>query len=242
MTRKRVLWSLSAVLAVSQVPAVTAWDLDPGASASDLNEFHVEFASAAHFYPRHGAGQLGVTGIEVFADLSASEELDDGDAVKRALSGDLPAGIFAVARVGARKGLPGRVNLGLTYGEVLDGDIGLWAGELQWSIIDGGLVKPSVAWRLTATRFEGSSIYEADSYGMDVYVSKGIGPLNAYAGIGLIDSEGVFRRSSGERFEADETMTVYFAGAVLDFLIPKLTVALEKGESLQAALRVGFGW
>jgi hypothetical protein len=37
-------------------------------------------------------------------------------------------------------------------------------------------------------------------------------------------------------------MTVYFAGAVLDFLIPKLTVALEKGESLQAALRVGFGW
>jgi hypothetical protein len=222
--------------------AGNAWSVDPSAEESDWAAFHLAFASATHFYPRHGAGQLGVTGFDLFADLSASEDFDSGGAVKNALSGDLPAGVFSVARVGLRKGLPGRVNLGLAYGATVDGDIGLWSGEVQWTMIDGGLVRPSVALRLTASQSEGSDTYEMESYGLDLYLSKGIGPVLAYGGIGLVDSSGSIRRGSGTAFATDETVTVYFAGATLDMLIPKFTLALEKGDAMQAAVRIGFGW
>lgn len=234
--------SMVLLLVSCSASAAHAWSVDRSADESDLAAFHLAFASATHFYPRHGAGQLGVTGFDLFADLSASEEFDSGGAVKSSLSGDLPAGVFSVARVGVRKGLPGRVNLGLAYGAAVDGDLGLWSGEVQWTMIDGGLVKPSVALRLTASQSEGSEAYEMESYGLDLYLSKGIGPVLAYGGMGLVESSGSIKRDSGRVFETDETATVYFAGATLDMLIPRFTLALEKGDAMQAAVRIGFGW
>lgn len=239
--RVPVLVLAAVTVIVGAVPGL-AWDVDPTASEAELEALQRQLGAAVHFYPRHGAEALGVTGIDLYADLAASDEFDDSVEVSGALDDNPTGGILAIARVGARKGLPGRVTLGLTYAEILEAGVGMWGGELQWSMIDGGLVRPSVALRATAGRSGGSGTFDLENYGLDVFASKGLGPLNAYAGLGVVDSQGTFLRENGELFKAGETTIVYFVGAVLDLLIPRLVVSVEQGESLQAALRVGLGW
>ncbi|MFY9821244.1 MAG: hypothetical protein WAM82_07670 [Thermoanaerobaculia bacterium] len=238
--RSFLLVLLFSVLAAAPVRA--SFSVSPHASQGDFEAFHRRFSSDACFYPRHGAAPLGLIGFEVYADATYDDAFDDQSFNSTAVDGSYTGGFLSVARVGARKGLPGGVDVGLAYGKTLNGDVKLVSAELQYAILHGGVLEPALSVRVTGTRTVDATAYELSQYGADVLLSKGFTVLTPYVGAGLIRSRGRLNRGLQPSFEDTETHGVAFAGVTLNLLLPKLNFEVEKGEAVQAAVRVGFGF
>lgn len=230
------------VSGLAAVPAHGSFRLSPRATRGDFEAFHSRFSSDAYFYPRHSASPLGLVGFEVYADATYDDEFDDQSFNGTAVDGSYTGGFLSVARVGARKGLPGGIDLGLAYGKTLNGDVKLISAELQYAILHGGVLEPALSVRVTGTRTVDATAYELSQYGADVLLSKGFTVLTPYIGAGLIRSKGRLDRGLLPSFEDTETHGVAFAGVTLNLLLPKINFEVEKGEALQAAVRVGFGF
>jgi hypothetical protein len=232
--------SVFGVLATA--PAQASFSVSPRATRGDFEAFHRRFSSDAYFYPRHSAAPLGLIGFEVYADATYEDKFDDQSFNRTAVDGDYTGGFLSVARVGARKGLPGGVDLGLAYGKTLNGDVKLISAEIQYAILHGGLLEPALSVRVTGTRTVNAAAYELNQYGADVLLSKGFTVLTPYIGVGFIRSQGKLSRGLLGTFEDTETQGVAFAGVTLNLLLPKINFEVEKGEAVQAAVRVGFGF
>jgi hypothetical protein len=219
-----------------------AWEVSGEATAADFEAFHHRFSSDAYFYPRHSASPLGLTGFEIYADATYDSDFDDEPFVATAVDGDFTGGFLSVARVGARKGLPGGIDLGLSYGRTLGGDVKLISGEIQYALIKGSVLSPALSVRVTGSRTTGSGAYDLDQYGAELLLSKGFTVLTPYIGAGIVRSKGTLESSLGTTFEDTENRGVVYGGLTLNLLLPKITIEVEKAEAVQAAVRVGFGF
>jgi hypothetical protein len=238
--KPELLLLLLALLAAA--PARASWSVSPRATRGDFEAFHRRFSSDAYFYPRHSASPLGLVGFEIYADATYDEKFDNQSFNDTATEGDFTGGFLSVARVGARKGLPGGLDLGVSYGKALNGDVKLISGEIQYAISHGGLLSPAFSVRVTGTRTIDAAAYTLDQYGAELLLSKGFTVLTPYVGAGFVRSRGRLDRDALPSFEDTETRGVAFAGFTLNLLLPKINVEVEKGEALQAAVRVGFGF
>ncbi len=228
---------------LAAAPARASWSVSPRATRGDFEAFHRRFSSDAYFYPRHGAAPLGLLGFEVYADATYEDKFDAQSFNATAIDGSYTGGFLSVGRVGARKGLPGGVDLGLSYGKALDGDVKLISGEVQYAILHGGLLSPALSVRVTGTRTVSAAAYELNQYGADLLLSKGFTVLTPYVGAGVVHSQGRLARGGAlPSFDDTETHAVAFAGVRLNLLLPKLVFEVEKGEAVQGAVRVGFGF
>lgn len=230
----------AVLLFATALPSMAA-EVRPDAPEADFREFHRRFALAAYHYPRHAAAPLGLVGFDIYADVAVDQDFGDEEFVGTVLDDDLTGDLLAVVRVGARKGLPAGIDIGLAYGRALETDIELISADLQWAILDGGAVSPALALRLTATRSMGSEVYDLDQYGAELLLSKGFAVLTPFVGAGVVRSEGSLDSSLGRTFEDNETRGVIYGGITLNLLLPKITVEVEKAEVIQGAVRVAFG-
>ena len=236
---------LLLLLALSAaVPAgASSWSVSPRATRADFEAFNRRFSSDAYFYPRHSAAPMGLVGFEIYADATYDEKFDNQSFNTTATDGDFSGGFVSVARVGARKGLPGGVDLGLSYGKALNSDVKLLSAEIQYAILHGGLLAPALSVRVTGTRTQGSGAYDLDQSGAELLLSKGFPVVTPYAGAGVVRSRGRLDRGAlAPGFEDTQTRGVVFAGVTLSFLLPKINIEVEKGEVVQGAVRVGFGF
>ena len=240
--RPERLLLLLVLACLAAAPARASWSVSPRATRGDFEAFHRRFSSDAYFYPRHSAAPLGLVGFEMYADATYEDKFDAQSFNTTAVDGSYTTGFLSVARVGARKGLPGGVDLGLSYGKALDGDVKLISAELQYAIFHGGLLSPALSVRVTGTRTVSAAAYELNQYGADLLLSKGFTVLTPYVGAGFVRSQGKLGRGALPSFEDTETHAVAFAGIRLNLLLPKLNFEVEKGEAVQAAVRVGFGF
>ncbi len=229
-------------LAFLAAAPLRAWEVSGDATPGDFAAFHRRFSSDAYFYPRHAAAPLGLVGFEVYADATYDGKFDDEPFVTTAVDGDFTGGFLSVARVGARKGLPGGVDIGLSYGQALGGDVKLLSAEISYALIKGGLLSPALSIRVTGTRSSGSDVYDLDQYGAELLLSKGFTVLTPYIGAGVVRSKGTLDLTLGSSFEDTETRGVLYGGVTLNLLLPKITVEIEKAEDVQGAVRVGFGF
>jgi hypothetical protein len=225
---------------LSALPALAA-DVRPDASEADFREFNRRFSMASYYYPRHGASPLGLIGFDVYADAAVDSGFGDEDAVARTLDDDLTGDMLAVVRVGARKGLPAGINIGVAYGRALETDVDLLSADLQWAIIEGGVLAPALSLRLTGTRAMGSDVYDLDQYGAELLLSKGFTVLTPFVGAGIVRSEGSLESSLGRTFEDSQTRGIVYGGVTLNLLLPKITVEVEKADVVQGAVRVAIG-
>ena len=241
-------WKIVATLAALAVATWAAlapgpaWAWDPVAPAppADFTAFNRRFSSDLYAYPRHGAAPLGLLGFEVYADATYDSSFDSQPFFKTVVDGNLPGGVLSVARVGVRKGLPGGIDLGVSYGEALGSQVKLVSAEVQYALIHGGLLEPALSLRATGTRTLGSGDYSLDQFGAEILLSKGFAVLTPYIGAGLTSSRGRLGRGSAERTDT-ATRAVAYAGLRLNLLLPKIVVEVEKGEVVQGAVRIGFG-
>lgn len=240
----RTAWRLAALLLllVSLAGPAAAWDLAGDPPRRDFEAFHRRLSGDVYHYPRHGAAPLGITGFDVYADASVDRGFDEEPFYGTVVSGDLAGGLLSFARVGARKGLPGGIDLGLAYGRVLGGDLKLVSADLQWAMIKGGTLSPALSLRLTGSRTVNADRFELDQYGAELLLSKGFAVLTPYIGGGVILSEARLQRELLPALEDDQEQGILYAGVTLNLLIPKITVEVEKAEDIQGAVRVAFGF
>ncbi len=228
------------VLLFLSIPALAA-EVRPDAPEADFREFNRRFSMAAYHYPRHGAAPLGLIGFDIYADAAVDQDFGDEEFVGTVLDDDLTGDLLSIVRVGARKGLPAGIDIGLAYGRALETDIELVSADLQWAILEGGALSPALSLRLTGTRTMGSEVYDLDQYGAEVLFSKGFAVLTPFVGAGVVHSEGSLDSSLGGKLEDSATRGMFYGGITLNLLIPKITVEVEKAEVVQGAVRLAFG-
>lgn len=243
MTRARLvsaatLVALLACFGPALAPAL-AWDLRADAPPEALEDFHRTFSLAVYPYPRHSASPLGVIGFDVWVEAAVLPDFADGPAAA-AIEGDPTADALAVARVGARKGLPGGFDLGLGYARVFETDTEIVSGELSWAVLEGGALSPALQIRATGARSIDGGAYELDQAGIEVIASKGFTVVTPYVGGGVVWSESRFDRA-GDPFVTDSTRGVVFGGVVINLLVPKIVVEIEHADELQGAVRLALG-
>lgn len=236
----RKVLSLIFILACAALPARAA-DVRPDAPEADFREFNRRFALAAYHYPRHGAVPLGLIGFDIYADAAVDQNFGDEAFARSVLEDDLTGDMLGIVRVGGRKGLPGGFDIGLAYGRALETGIELVSADLQWAILEGGVLAPALSLRLTGTRSMGSDVYDLDQYGAEILFSKGFTVLTPYVGAGVVHSKGSLESSLGRTFEDSDTRGVVYGGITLNLLLPKITVEIEKAEVVQGAVRIAFG-
>jgi hypothetical protein len=236
------LFLLTTLAALAPAPA-RAWDPASPAPPADFTAFHRRFSSDLYPYPRHGAAPLGLVGFEFFADATYDSSFDSEPFFKTAVDGNLPGGVLSIGRVGVRKGLPGGLDLGVSYGEALGSRVRLVSAEVQYALLHGGLLEPALSIRVTGTRTVGSGAYGLDQYGAEILLSKGFTVLTPYVGAGLTHSRGRLGNLGHGTADLTDNATraVAYAGLRLNLLVPKIVVEVEKGEAVQGAVRIGFG-
>lgn len=242
MERNRSAWRVVLLLALSLLPAasVQAWEVRGDAPEADFRDFHRRFSAAAYHYPRHGASPLGLVGFSIYADAAVDQDFDDEPFAETVIDGDLTGDLLAFARVGARKGLPGGIDLGVAYGRALGGDIDLVSADLQWAILEGGALSPALGLRLTGSRTVNAEAYELDQYGAELLLSKGFAVLTPYIGGGVVRSEGKLT-ADVRTLEDSHTRGIVYGGLTLNLLLPKITVEVEKAEVVQWSARISIG-
>ncbi len=152
----------------------------------------------------------------------------------------------AVPRIVVSKGLS-VVTVSASYSKVQDTDIQVLGGAIDVPIINGGLIKPTLALRGSYAQLQGIDEFELKTYGVEVFLSKGFGPLTPYAAIGRARSDATGHIQDvitgvaipPLRDEADSTRVT--VGLKLSLLIPKIVVEATQGEERSYAAKVSFG-
>lgn len=241
----QLMAALAVLAAASAPPAASAWDLDLTASPDDLVGFHERFSLMAYPYPRHKAEPLGWVGFEVYGEAAALPDADDAT-VRSATDGSLPGDALAVYRVGARKGLPGKIDIGASLAKTLDGEgIDLVSAELSWAILEGSVATPALQLRLTGTQTLDAGVYDLEMYGAELLLSKGFPIVTPYIGGGVVYAEGTFDRSGVlgglPEVTTDGNEALAFVGATFNFALFKITAEVERGHEVQGAVRFSLG-
>lgn len=178
----------ATVLALGALPgSAQALDFDfeiqPGATQADLRSVAKDIAALANSKSLTPAEPVGITGfgIGVFASYVPT---DDAGAWDRLIAEDVDE--IGLVGVVLQKGLPLGVDVGATVGWVPGADGRVFGAELRYALVEGGIALPAVGLRASYSKLGGIDQLDYDSYGLDLSVSKGVGPLTPYAGVGYV--------------------------------------------------------
>lgn len=138
------------------------------------------------YSPAAPAEPLGITGFDLGGEVSVHKIDADNAYWIEAIGGEKPPEYWAVPRLHAQKGLPFGIDIGAVWAKVPGSNIGLVGGELKYAFVKGNAVMPAMAIRGHYSTLLGVSDMDVDAYGGDFSISKGLGFLTPYAGIGQV--------------------------------------------------------
>lgn len=127
------------------------------------------------------AGGLTGFGVGVFATYM---ETDDPGAWQR-LTGEKVDEVGVVGII-AEKGLPLGIDLGVSYSEVLEAGARVLGANLRYALVEGDAITPGISVRGSYAQLSGVKDVDQESYGLDLSISKGFGPITPYAGVGYV--------------------------------------------------------
>src|ERR1051325_355986 len=150
---------------------------------------------------------------------------------------------LAVPRIVASKGL-GPATIYATYGRAQSSDLTTWGGALDYAIIHGGILRPTLAIRGAYSKLQGSDAFDLKTYGAELFLSKGIGPVTPYIAAGRmkIDATGSVGvpTTVAIPLHDDSAFNRYTVGVKLSLLIPKIVFEATQAEKRSYAAKVSF--
>lgn len=149
-------------------------------------------------------------------------------------------GYLAVPRLVASKGF-GFATISGSYAKVSDSAIKTWGGAVDVPIIRGTIATPELAVRGSYSQLSGSANFDAKTYGAELFLSKGFGPLTPYGAVGKMRVDG--HGSVGTHSLTDQAnLTRYTAGVRISLLLPKITIEASQAEERSYAAKISIGF
>ena len=151
-----------------------------------------------------------------------------------------------VPRLMASKGLSfGTISA--MYAKVPDTDAQVWGASYDMPLTSGGIASPTIALRGAYSQLRGIDEFDLTTYGVEVFISKGFGPITPYvaAGYARHDAEGIVSSSgvANPIILTDEgNMKRYTLGVKISMFIPKLVVEATQGEERSYAAKIALGF
>ena len=197
----------------------------------------------------HPAGASSLLRFDVGVAVTVIDVETEAPYWQRAVGEDFASeygNYVGVPRLVVSKGL-GAATVAGTYARLGDSDISVLGGSLDIPIMGGGFIVPTLAVRGTYSQLRGIDEYEQKTYGVEVFLGKGFGPITPYAAYGRMrsDATGTIPETANtpEIILHDESeMDRITVGARLSLGIPKLVVEATQAEvrSYSAKLSIGF--
>ena len=145
-----------------------------------------------------------------------------------------------VPRLVASKGLSA-ATVSASYAALPGSDLKMWGGSLDVPLLSGGVATPTLAIRGAYATLQGSEDFDLATYGAELFLSKGFGPVTPYGAVGIARSDAEGR--TGTLTLTDEATTNRVTvGLKLSLLIPKIIVEATQGEERSYAAKVSFGF
>lgn len=147
---------------------------------------------------------------------------------------------LVVPRLIATKGLS-VATISAMYSQVPDSDIKMLGASLDVPIVGGGVVRPTLAIRGSYAMLQGVDDFDLNTYGAELFLSKGFGPVTPYGAVGIArsDAEGIVGTTTLVDESTSNRITL---GVKLSLLIPKIVVEATQGEERSYAAKVSFGF
>lgn len=220
---------------------------DPTITQQEFQTFSRLVAQGIYASPVEPARARGILGFDIGIAATALPVDTNASYWQKAVNDDFTVSDYvAVPRIVVSKGLS-VVTVSASYSKVQDTDIQVLGGAIDVPIINGGLIKPTLALRGSYAQLQGIDEFELKTYGVEMFLSKGFGPLTPYAAIGRARSDATGHIQDvitgvaipPLRDEADSTRVT--VGLKLSLLIPKIVVEATQGEERSYAAKVSFG-
>jgi hypothetical protein len=234
-------------LAAGPLEAQSDIDFDANLSPEQFTLFSRLVAQSIYPTPVEPARARGILGFDIGIAATAVP-VDPNAAYWQRSTGDDDFTVsdhLVVPRLVVSKGFS-LFTVSGTYAKVQGTNIDVVGGSLDIPIVSGGLVKPAIALRGAYSQLRGVEDLELKTYGAELFVSKGFGPVTPYAAIGKMtsDAEGITRDPTVlpvEPFRDESRMTRITVGVKVSLLVPKLVVEATQAEERSYAAKISFG-
>jgi len=220
---------------------------NPNITQAEFRKFSHLVGQGIYPTPINPAGGAGLLRFEVGGAATLVEVDNNASYWRNAVSNDFSTnGYLAVPRLVASKGL-GSSSISGTYAKVQDSDLKMYGGAYDMPIINGGLVKPTLALRVAYGRITGIDVYNLKTYGAELFLGKGIGPITPYGAVGRMytDARGIIPASGARpeiRLSDKSSVNRYTVGVRLNLFLPKIVVEATQAEQRSYAAKVSFGF
>jgi hypothetical protein len=217
-------------------------DFEPDTTQAQFETFSRLVAQGIYATPVDSARARGLLGFDVGIAATAVPIDTEQEYWQNAAGDDFTlSDHFVVPRVTVSKGLS-FATVSAMYARVPGSDLAVWGGSLDVPIISGGVVKPTLALRGAYSTLQGVEDLDLKTYGVELFLSKGFGPVTPYvaAGRARSDAEGRITDTITMTDEADSNR--FTVGVKLSLLIPKIVVEATQGEDRSYAAKVSFGF
>jgi hypothetical protein len=244
---KQRLHLATLLIAFAALPLAAQSDIEfsPAITQQEFVTFSRIAAQAIYPTPVEPARARGLMGFDIGIAVTAVPVDPDAAYWRNSTSDDFTVhGYVAVPRLVASKGL-GRATISASYAKVQSSDVSTWGGALDYPILNGGLLRPTLALRAAYSTLNGSDNFDLKTYGAEIFLSKGIGPVTPYIAAGRmkVDSTGNVRvpTTVAIPLHDDSAFNRYTVGVKLSLLIPKIVIEATQAEERSYAAKVSFG-
>jgi hypothetical protein len=243
---------LAAFLIVAAALPLCAQDVrfDPNlVTQANFSQFSRIVGQAIFATPVQPARASGLLGFDV-GIAATVVPIDESSSYWRAAvpagSSFTTHGYVGVPRLVASKGFDFGTISG-TYAKVSNSGIATWGGAVDAPLLRGGVLKPELALRLSYSTLTGLDVFHEKTYGAEVFLSKGFGPIMPYAAAGImrVDARGdVSATSHTTAFTLTDKGNVnrYTVGVRVSLLVPKLVVEATQAQVRSYAAKISIGF
>lgn len=183
-----------------------------------------------------GEGQ-GLLGFDIGVVLSSTEI--DENLFDTASNGSFDSGQINLARVQVLKGLPFGLDIGASLSKSVDSDISILGAEARYSLIDGGILTPSLAVRASYSQVEGVDDLDLSNGALELTLSKGFVMLTPYAGVGIVQTRAKVDGQNGLESETVEQNKLY-VGLTINLGVAITVEADQTGDYQSYSAKAGI--
>jgi len=217
---------------------------NPAITEQDFQTFSRLVAQGIFPTPVEPGGASGLLRFDVGVAATAVHVDTNSSYWQHAVSNDITfsKGYVAVPRLVVSKGLSA-ATVSASYAKLQNTNGSILGASLDVPVINGGLVKPTLAVRGSYSTLRGIDVYGLNTYGLELFLGKGFGPVTPYASYGKqrSDAHGTIPNTAIE-LRDKSTFTRYGAGVQLNLFVVRVDVEATQAQARSYAAKVSFGF